>query len=67
MRYLILLIIIILLAVKFWPEQPVPTADESFIGPQLKPLRKAEQVEQDYLEAVRKKNEELDKQSGGQP
>ena len=65
MRYLILLIIILLLAVKFWPEQPVPTADESFIGPQLKPLRKAEQVEEDYLEAVRKKNEELEKQSGG--
>lgn len=65
MRYLILLIIILFLAFKFWPEQPVPTADESFIGPQLKPLREAEQIEQDYLEAVRKKNEELDRQSGG--
>ena len=45
MRFLIVLIIINLLAWKFWPEQPVPTADESFIGPQLQPLRKAEKVE----------------------
>jgi hypothetical protein len=65
MRFLIVLIIIILLAVTYWPEQPVPTADESFIGPQIQPLRKAEQVEEDYLEAVRKKNEEMEKQSGG--
>jgi hypothetical protein len=65
MRFLIVLIIIILLAFKYWPEQPVPTADDSFIGPQLQPLRKAEKVEEDYLEAVRKKNEELEKQSGG--
>ena len=65
MRYLVVLIIIILLAVKYWPEQPVPTADESFIGPQIQSLRKAEQVEEDYLEAVRKKNEKMEKQSGG--
>ncbi|MBT8060889.1 MAG: hypothetical protein HKP16_00500 [Xanthomonadales bacterium] len=65
MRYLVVLIIIILLAVTYWPEQPVPTADESFIGPQIQSLRKAEQVEEDYLEAVRKKNEKMEKQSGG--
>jgi hypothetical protein len=65
MRYLVVLIIIILLAVTYWPEQPVPTADESFIGPQIQSLRKAEQVEEDYLEAVRKKKEKMEKQSGG--
>ena len=41
MRFFIVLIIIVFFVFKFWPDQPVPTADESFIGPQLEPLRKA--------------------------
>ena len=65
MRLLVLLIIVILLAWKFWPEQPVPTADESFIGPQLQPLRKAEKVEDSYLDAVDKKKQEMEEQSDG--
>ena len=65
MRFLIVLIIVVLLAWKFWPEQPVPTADESFIGPQLQPLRKAEKVEDSYLDAVDKKKQELEEQSDG--
>jgi hypothetical protein len=65
MRFLIVLIIVLLLAWKFWPEQPVPTADESFIGPQLQPLRKAEKVEDQYLDALDEKNRKIEEQSDG--
>ena len=65
MRFLIVLIVILLLAFKYWPRQPVPTAEKSIIGPQLQPLNKAEQVEQQYLDALDRKDEELEKQSGG--
>ena len=65
MRFLVVLIIVLLLAWKFWPEQPVPTADESFIGPQLEPLRKAENVEDDYLDAVDKKRKKIEEQTDG--
>ena len=65
MRFLIVLIIIILLAWKLWPEQPVPTAEESFIGPQLEPLNKAEQVEDQYMDAFKDKNRRIEEQSDG--
>lgn len=65
MRFFIVLIILILLAWKFWPEQPVPTAEESFIGPQLQSLKKAEKVEDQYLDALEQKNREIEKQSDG--
>lgn len=65
MRLLLALIIIILLLVTFWPEQPKPTAEESFIGPQLEPLKKAEKIEQDYLEALERTNEKIEEQSDG--
>lgn len=65
MRFLIVLIIIALAVFKLWPDQPVPTAEESFIGPQIQPLKKAEQVEDQYLEALERTNEKIDKQSDG--
>ena len=65
MRFLVVLIIVLLLAWKFWPEQPVPTAEESFIGPQLQPLKKAEQVEDQYLDALDEKNRKIEEQSDG--
>jgi hypothetical protein len=65
MRFLIVLIVILLLAFKYWPRQPVPTAEESFIGPQIQSLKKAEQVEEQYLDALDRKDEEMEKQSGG--
>lgn len=65
MRFLVVLIIVLLLAWKFWPEQPVPTADESFIGPQLQPLRKAEKVEDQYMEALERTNERIERESDG--
>jgi hypothetical protein len=65
MRFLIVLIIVALAVFKLWPEQPVPTAEESFIGPQIQSLKKAEQVEDQYLEALKRKNEQIEKQSDG--
>ncbi|MBT8040332.1 MAG: hypothetical protein HKO85_11760 [Xanthomonadales bacterium] len=65
MRFLLVLIIVLFLAWKLWPEQPVPTADESFIGPQLQPLRKAEKVEDQYMDALEEKNRRIEEQSDG--
>jgi hypothetical protein len=60
MRFLIVLIIVLLLAWKFWPEQEVPTAEESFIGPQLEPLKQAEQVEDQYMDALERANRRIE-------
>ncbi len=65
MRLLIVLIIIALLVFKFWPEQPVPTAEESFIGPQIQTIKKAEQIEQQVQEAQDKANQQIDRESDG--
>lgn len=65
MRFLILLIIVLLLAWKFWPEQPIPTAEESFIGPQLQSLKKADQVEDAVIEAANRKKQQIEEQSDG--
>ena len=66
MRFIIVLIIIALLVFKFWPDQPVPTAEESFIGPQIQSLKKAEQVEQQYMDALEETNERIERESGGE-
>jgi hypothetical protein len=65
MRFLIVLIIVLLLAWKFWPEQPVPTAEESFIGPQIQSLNKADQVGDAVIEAADRKKQEIEEQSDG--
>lgn len=44
-------------------EDPPPRpAEETFIGDQVKALREAENFEQEYLDATRKKQEEIDKE-----
>lgn len=65
MRFFIALIIIILLVFKFWPEQPVPTAEESFIGPQIQSMKKAEQVEDQYLDALEQTNKRIEQEADG--
>ncbi|MCW8871505.1 MAG: hypothetical protein OQK01_02690 [Xanthomonadales bacterium] len=65
MRFLVLLIIVLLVAFALWPRQPTPPIEETFIAPQLEPLRKAEQVEQQYMDAVERANAEIEKQSDG--
>ena len=62
MRFLLVLIIVILALAMWWPDQPVPTAEESFIAPQLAPLNKARNVEEDYLEGIEKKKQEMEDQ-----
>ena len=66
MRFFLLLIVILLLVWKLWPDQPVPTADESFIGPQIQGLRKAEKLEEDYLDALDQKRKQMEEQADGQ-
>lgn len=65
MKILVLLIILLLLVFALWPRQPTPPIEETFIAPQLQPLRKAEQVEDQYLDALERANQEIEKQSDG--
>lgn len=65
MRYLFVLIIILLLAYAWWPRQPTPPIEETFIAPQLEPLRKAEQVEQQYLDALDRADRRIEQDSDG--
>ena len=65
MKFLVLLIIVLLVAFALWPRQPTPPVEETFIAPQLEPLNKAKQVEEQYMEALERANEEIEKQSDG--
>ena len=65
MRFLLVLIIVILLAFAWWPEPPTPSVEETFIGPQIQTLNKAQNFEQDYLESLDKQKEEIEKQADG--
>ena len=62
MRFLVILIVVLLAFYFFMPEpEPVPV-EESFIGNQIKPLRKAEGVQEDYLKASEAKRKQLEDQ-----
>jgi len=65
MRFFVVLIIILLLAVAWWPDPPVNTIEDTFIAPQLVPLNKAQGLEEDYLEGLDKKKEQIEEQAGG--
>jgi hypothetical protein len=65
MKFLVLLIIVLLLAFALWPRQPTPPVEETFIAPELVPLKKAQNVEQQYMDALDKTNEQIEKQSDG--
>jgi hypothetical protein len=65
MRFLVLLIVVLLVAFALWPRQPTPPIEETFIAPQLEPLKKAEQVEQQYLDALDRTNQQIEKDSDG--
>ena len=69
MRFLIVVILLLLTIFHFMKDpEPVPV-EETFIGEQIKPLRKAEGFEEEYLKATddRKKRmeEDLEKATGG--
>jgi hypothetical protein len=63
MKFLVLLIIVLLVAFTLWPRQPTPPIEETFIAPQLEPLNKAKQVEDQYMEALDRADAEIEKQS----
>lgn len=69
MRWLIALLLIALAFWYFLPEPKPRPVEETFIGEQIEALNKAEQFEQEYLEAVRERQEkmeaELDEAGGG--
>ena len=66
MRYLIFFIILFLI-IAWWPEQPTPTAEESFIGEQVKVLNKADQFNEDHKEALDNYRDQIDAQADGSP
>lgn len=65
MKFLILLIIVLLVAFALWPRQPTPPIEETFIAPQLEPLNKAKQVEDQYMEALDRADQQIEKDSDG--
>lgn len=66
MRYLLFLIIVLLLTYALWPEQPVPPIEETFMGDQIVPLRKAEKFQQeDYNEGLEEYRKKMDEQEAG--
>jgi hypothetical protein len=68
MRWMLLLIIVLLAIFYFLPGPEPKPIEETFIGEQIKPLRKAEGFEDEYLKAVderkKKMEEELEKSGG---
>ena len=65
MRFLLVLIVVILLVMAWWPEPPTPAVEDTFIGPQIQTLNKFEDFEQDYLDQLDKKKEEMERQADG--
>jgi len=68
-RWLLVLIIVLLLIWRFWPEpEPIPV-EETFIGEPVRALHSAEAFEDEYLEAQEARKEELERkleeQTGG--
>lgn len=61
MRFLLLIIVVLLLAYAWWPRHEPPPVEETFIGDQIKPLRKAERFQQqDYNDALDRHRDRLD-------
>jgi hypothetical protein len=65
MRFFLVLIVLMLLALAMWPEPPPPAVEDTFIGPQIQTLNKLEDFEQDYLDGLENKKEEIEDQAGG--
>jgi hypothetical protein len=64
-RFLLLLIVVLLLAFALWPRKPPPPVEETFIAPQLETIRKAEGLEDQYMEALERADAEIEKQVDG--
>ncbi|KAA9131634.1 hypothetical protein F3N42_09985 [Marinihelvus fidelis] len=62
MRFLIGLILVALLVWHFWPEPEPMAVEDTFIGDQVKVLKKAEGFEQSHLDAVKAQQDRMEKQ-----
>lgn len=60
MRWLIVFVLIALAVWYLLPEPEPRPVEETFIGDQIEALNKAEQFEQEYLDAVRERQEEME-------
>jgi len=66
MRFLVFIIIVLLLAFALWPEQETPPIEETFMGDQIKPLRKAQDFQQEgYLQDLDEHRMAMDEQEAG--
>jgi hypothetical protein len=65
MKFLLVLIVILLIAFALWPRPPAPPVEETFIAPQLETIRKAEGVEQQYMDALERSEEQIRKDADG--
>jgi hypothetical protein len=64
MRFLLALIVVLLAVWYFLPEPEPVAVEDSFIGDQVESLRKAERLEDDYLELDRQRKERLERAAG---
>lgn len=62
MRWLILLILLALAIAYFLPAPERVPVEETFIGDELRAVRKAEDLEQDYLDATRARQQQMEKE-----
>jgi len=63
MRFLMFIIIALLLAYTWWPQQETPPIEETFMGDQIKPLRKAEKFQlEDYNKSLDDHRARMDEQ-----
>ena len=68
MRFIIVLIVILLTVFYFLKEPEPKPVEETFIGNQIKPLRKAEGFEEQYLKMDQEHQKQIEEQlekSGG--
>jgi hypothetical protein len=65
MRFLLLLIVVLLLAYALWPKSAPPPVEKTFIAPQLETIRKAEDIEDQYMDALDRADAEIEKQTDG--
>ena len=57
-----ILLLLVIFKLSSCNEEPPPTAEESFIGEQVKVLRKAENYEQQHLDNVSERQQRIEQQ-----
>jgi hypothetical protein len=65
MKFLVILIAVLLVAFALWPRPDPPPVEETFIAPQLDTIQKAESIEEQYMDALERSEEQIRKDSDG--